>query len=98
MNKRHFEHMAAIVKAIHDGKWSHTQPEWVGPTDRSDEWRTLEISDELGNLDINIVRAIMTAEAFINLASQWNPLFDRTRFLYACGLGPKPQPKKRNRA
>lgn len=41
------------------------------------------------------LRAIQTAEAFIILATRFNPLFDRQRFLQACGL--VETPKKRSK-
>ena len=40
-------------------------------------------------------RASWIAAAFINLAADYNPRFDRTRFLQACGLMEKPAKKGR---
>jgi hypothetical protein len=40
-------------------------------------------------------RAAVVAEAFIVLASEYNPRFDENRFLIACGLIPAPPKKAR---
>lgn len=82
MQKRHFERMAAIVLSILQGEWTNERPSWA-PCD-IDETTA-------------VTRAVQTAEAFIMLASEDNPRFDRTRFLIACGLADKPvkAPKRR---
>lgn len=85
MQKRHFEHAASMVRSILYGKWTSEFPSWadrhgniVGP---------IEVDTEAdGNLDANYTRAVWTAEAFILLFTAYNPLFDRDRFLIACGL------------
>jgi hypothetical protein len=85
MTKRHFEVAAKQVKAILDGHWTSEFPSWadrhgniVGP---------IEIdTEDSGNLDVSYTRAVWTAEAYILLFTEFNPRFDQTRFLKACGL------------
>ena len=73
LTKKHFERMAEIVRAIKDGQWTNEYPSWVSDASR---W---QMTPEL-------LRSIQTAEAFIILARQFNPLFDTERFLKACGF------------
>jgi hypothetical protein len=87
VTKKHFEAMAAIVKAILDGKWTNERPDWA--TDG-------EFGDLL-HATTNANRAVQTAEAFIVLCEQNNPRFDRQRFLVACGLA-EPTSRKRCRS
>lgn len=85
MNKRHFEHMAAIVRAIRDGEWTHIAPVWASALPYAE---LAPFPDQhLANAELaNYTRAIQTAEAFIVLSQEWNPSFDRKQFLIACGL------------
>jgi hypothetical protein len=90
MQKRHFEHMATIVKAILDNAWSDDWPSWA-------------VQDSNGNRQQGFVapgidsytRAVLTAEAFIVFACEWDPRFDEQRFLQACGLVEKPSKIRR---
>ena len=76
MTRQHFTAMAKIVHAIAEGTWTNQPPDWAGGFD-------------IDNTTA-ITRAVQTAEAFIILAQRFNPLFDRQRFLIACGLVEKP--------
>jgi hypothetical protein len=82
ITKQHFEDAAQLVEAILRGDWTHESPSWAIP------WNgTLEIeSSTQGNLNTDYIRAVWTAEAFVIFFSQWNPRFDRERFLKACGF------------
>lgn len=86
MQKRHFEAMANLVRAILNGEWTHELPIWSGYDTGGDLAPIEVLTDDAGNLDVNKVRAIWTAEAFIILARAHNPRFDERRFLKACGL------------
>jgi hypothetical protein len=92
MTKKHFEHAAEMVRAILEGHWTGESPAWSpikwGPEYEVDAY-------DLGNIDRDVVRAVQTAEAFIILAKEFNPRFDESRFLIACGL--KDAPKKGRR-
>ncbi len=84
MTKMHFTRAAEMVKAIVDGHWTNDLPSFahntvVGPIET--------ISDDCGNLNVNYVRAVWTAEAFIILFRGYNPRFNEQKFLKACGLG-----------
>ncbi len=83
MQKRHFEHMASIVRAILDGEWTNEFPPY------GDESRSI-VND---GPDESYTRAVWTAEAFIKIAAEHNPRFDQNRFLIACGLKEKPAKK-----
>ena len=97
VEQRHFQHAAAMVKAILEGYWTHALPEWSAyPGKGSDETVEVDTAD-YGNLSANYVRAVWTAEAFIQLFSAYNPLFDQQRFLIACGLVAAPVKPKRSR-
>lgn len=78
MSKKHFVVAAGIVRAILDGHWTDDTPTWANP-------RALSIAFVAGD-DSGYTRAVQTAEAFIKLFHEFNPLFDETRFLVACGL------------
>ena len=85
MTKQHFERAAAQIKAILDGHWTTEFPSWadrhgniVGPIEVDTE--------DNGNLDVHYTRAVWTAEAYILLFREFNPRFDVSRFLIACGL------------
>ena len=80
MQKRHFERMAAMVKDILGGNWTHEPPAWSN--------RDRYLCVDTGEPDY--IRAVQTAEAFILLCEGWNPRFDCERFLMACGLANKP--------
>jgi hypothetical protein len=83
MTKKHFVRAAEMVKAIRDGGWTHEAPEWA-PTPYGHD---LEVSTEdMGNLLVDYVRAVQTAEAFILLFREFNPRFNQQTFLRACGL------------
>lgn len=88
MQKRHFEDAAEIVRNILNGEWTHELPVWglghAGPYGRG-------INADIS--DLNMTRAIWTAEAFISLFGDANPRFDTQRFLIACGLAEKPAKK-----
>lgn len=87
MTKKHFEAMASIIAGIRNGLWTNELPCWADSTKVLSHGPDFEIED-------NYTRAVQAAEAFIMLASQENPRFDRTRFLNACGLlDHKPQRK-----
>lgn len=89
MTRIHFAAMAEIIKAIAAGEWTDDLPVWVPRIDAAEE--TLAAGFPTARL-----RAIQTAEAFINLAERFNPLFDRSRFLQAAGL--QAQTSKRRKA
>lgn len=102
MQKRHFGQAAKMVKAILDGEWTSDLPAWAlfplkDPLDRGFNIVNIEIDSDYGNVPSNFVRAVWTAEAFVILFRQWNPLFDETRFLIACGLVDAPAKRKRAR-
>jgi hypothetical protein len=84
MQKRHFEHMASIVKAILDGHWIAEFPPYGDESRNAISWN---------NSDYAYTRAVWTAEAFIKIAAEHNPRFDQDRFLVACGLVAKPAKK-----
>lgn len=82
LTRPHMNHAANIVNEIRKGNWTMDSPDW-SPI----EFIALEFdSPGSGNLDVNLVRAVMTAEAFIVLFRAFNPLFSSERFLKACGL------------
>ena len=81
MTKKHFIRMAEIVRNIRDGHWTDEPPDWA------------KSLIAYGYDTYPRVRAIQTAEAFIALATEYNPRFDTHRFLVACGLA-EPLPKK----
>lgn len=72
----HFIRAAELVAAILHGTWTHEFPPWADAK--------LNISAEDGDTDYT--RAVWTAEAFILLFTAYNPRFDSTRFLRACGF------------
>lgn len=74
MTKKHFERMAAIVRSILAGEWTHDCPPWAREDTQSPDY----------------VQAVQIAEVLIMLASEDNPRFDTDRFLIACGLKAKP--------
>lgn len=82
MQKRHFEDAAKQVKAIVDGKWTFDPPSWC------DHGRYQDIAyyDSHDELSARYLRAVWTAEAYIELFERYNPRFDRDRFIKACGL------------
>lgn len=92
MTKRHFEHAAAMVKAIKAGQWTNDLPDWA-PL-RVDGLIEVDTESD-GNFDANLLRAVWTAEAFVILFTAFNPLFDVNRFLIACRLKDKPAKGKR---
>ena len=94
MQKRHFQHAADMVKAILDGHWTNELPNWA--PEQVGEPIEVDTRDS-GNVKPSYVRAVWTAEAFIKLFSEWNPLFDQTRFLIACGLVAAPVKAKKRR-
>jgi len=80
----HFVRAAEIVRAIRDGHWTNELPLWG--RNRSG------VSPAITGHE----RAVYTAEAFIVLATGFNPRFDTQRFLIACGLVDAPvKPSKR---
>jgi hypothetical protein len=74
LTKKHFERMAAIVRSILAGEWTHDCPPWAREDTQSPDY----------------VQAVQIAEVLIMLASEDNPRFDTDRFLIACGLKAKP--------
>ena len=80
MTKKHFIHMAEIVRNIRNGHWTDDSPAWARPP-------------LTGSPIPCYWRAVQTAEAFIFLATEYNHRFDTHRFLVACGLA-EPAPKK----
>ena len=86
MQKRHFERMAEMVRFILTGHWTMEFPPWADESQNCIAWHAE---------DGPYTRAVWTAEAFIKLAADYNPRFDRTRFLQACGLMEKPAKKGR---
>lgn len=76
MTKKHFEHAAAIVRAILAGEWTNEPPTWA-------DNEPYEAHDSI--ID-NSTRAVQTAEVFIYLFLEYNPRFNRARFLRACGF------------
>lgn len=85
MTPQHFRAAANLVDAIRQGSWTHELPDWAPADVRGLD--TVEVSSEsTGNVDVNIVRAVWTAEAFIILARAFNPSFNERLFLRACGL------------
>lgn len=89
MTKKHFIAAANLVNSIRQGEWCHTLPDWAPDAVQGQTPIECE-TEESGNLDTHIVRAVWTAEAFIILARAFNPRFDERRFLVACGLVDKP--------
>ena len=87
MTKQHFIRAAQLVRSIRDGNWTNDFPAWF---DRRDVGQSFIVTAEH--------RAVMTAEAFIALFSEFNPRFDRTRFLVACGLVESPVKPRKARA
>ena len=85
MNKKHFIRAAEIVNAIRQDLWTSEPPHWAD--------RHAENYSALGAYG----RAVQTAEAFIVLATEFNPRFDTNRFLIACGLVDAPAKPKRTR-
>lgn len=83
--KRHYESAAEIVSNILDGSWVNDAPRWAT---RRDEDGTLLYDGQPSFSDASMAytRAVQTAEAFISLFSEDNPLFSVSRFLKACGL------------
>lgn len=94
MTRKHFEQMAAIVRSILVGEWTHICPSWADNS-RYEDMRLILTDDDISTNDENYTRAVQTAEAFIVLASTNNPRFDRDRFLVACGLVVKPTKKRK---
>ena len=84
MTKQHFIRAAELIKAINDGKWTNDAPPW-SPIGAFNDY-------EIDTPRYDHVRAIQTAEVFMRLFTEHNPRFNRTRFLDACGLGPKLAP------
>lgn len=70
-------HAASIVRAIHNGEWTNEAPEWA-PV----HYDQIDIA---GDLNLNYVRAVQTAEAFA-LLFRTMPNFSERRFLDACRL------------
>lgn len=98
MTKRHFIVAAEQVKAILSGEWTNDLPDWALQRD----WTAfsplgrIEIDTENGgNVDVYVLRAIWTAEAYICLFKQFNPRFNVDRFLIACGLKDAPAKGRR---
>ena len=77
MTKKHFIRVAEIVDAIRQGHWTDDSPAWAKPA-------------LTGSPIPQYWRAVQTAEAFIHLATEFNPCFDTQRFLVACGLADAP--------
>ena len=91
---------AAMVKAIHDGKWIHERPSWEDKRSNANGDDALYDAsaadyDTDSQHAYDYTRAVQTAEVFLMLFESANPRFDRARFLYACGLGPKPVTQRR---
>lgn len=88
MTKQHFIRAAEQVKAILDGGWTNEPPNWFRgnayPCDAGYPYYDGSPNDEASNA---LTRAVWTAEAYILLFQQFNPLFNEARFLKACGLG-----------
>jgi hypothetical protein len=86
MTKMHFQRAAEVVNAIREGKWYHGLPDWADQ--RLGVECAIELSTEVdGNISVDYVRAVWTAEAFIILFKEYNPRFNEAKFLKACGLG-----------
>lgn len=83
MTKMHFTRAAEMVKAIVDGDWTMELPNWSDP---SIGYRVEVWTECAGNVSANYVRAVWTAEAFILLFREYNPRFNESKFLKACGL------------
>ena len=81
MTKQHFIRAAEIVKSIRDGDWTDEMPSWAEKYRASGYFAR--------------DRAIQTAEVFLLLFKEYNPRFDETRFLVACGLIEKPAQVRR---
>ena len=91
MTKKHFEHAAAMVRAILENHWTHEAPSWAITSEAG------EADSEYGVYDVGVydtdternasyTRAVQTAEAFVKLFAEFNPRFDTARFLRACGF------------
>lgn len=76
MTKKHFEFMAALVNRVRVGDWGNYIPEWADADEVSFGYSEQPDYDS----------AVRIAESFIALAEAFNPHFDRSRFLRACGL------------
>lgn len=70
-----------MVRAILKGQWTNDPPAWADENVYYDMVPVLASSS-----DAYYTRAVQTAEAFILLFRAFNPLFDESRFLAACGL------------
>lgn len=90
MTAKHFNMMAAMVRAILAGKWTDEAPAWA------DETR-YPLTDSADLDAINYQRAVQTAEAFVILCEQSSNTFQRVRFLRACGLLAEEERKPRKR-
>lgn len=77
MTKQHFEQVAEMFRTNRpstdrDGLWS-------------DRHSATENAREEGRLDGALFQWETCVEDFASVAAQWNPRFDRARFLKACG-------------
>lgn len=75
ITKQHFRDAAAIVNSIREGHWTNEAPIWADASFMRDT------SDAMA-----YTRAVWTAEAFIKVFREYNPRFNETTFLRACGL------------
>lgn len=91
MTKRVFTFAAQQVAAILVGQWTHEPPAWATGEYDACTYNPGPRTDT----SVDYTRAVQTAEAFILLFKAFNPLFDETRFLQACGLVDAPVKAKR---
>ena len=84
MTKKPFQFAADMVSSILAGDWTNETPPW------SKQSQPFDVTP--------YERAAQTAEAFIMLFRAYNPRFDQTRFLIACGLANAPAKAKHARS
>lgn len=76
MNDTDVRHMIALVRAIGASKWTDELPEGIGP----------ETLQHINAGDLDTLRAVQTAEAFMMLAFNCGHKLDAPKFIASCGL------------
>jgi phosphoenolpyruvate carboxylase len=82
VSRNEMEHAASMVQQIINGNWSPDAPSWA-----DDDAMVRSSIDSYS-------RAVYTAEAFIIFFQAFNPRFDTSRFLIACGLQDAPAKRR----
>jgi len=81
----HFTRAAQIVNSIRDEQWTHEAPSWANEY-FPDGRRAYDGTPSFDEDTVAYTRAVQTAEAFIAMFQEFNPRFNRDKFLSACGL------------